>query len=122
MTRFKLHYCYGMLLAAAFAVVVGQGKAPRHCAANLSGGDCHVAFGATTAPVDRRHVECGRTSPFMSAAACEDTDDDEISDREPASQPLSPLASPSRRATRMASSVRQQTLNTLNALCVRLQI
>jgi hypothetical protein len=124
MTRSNLLYDYGLLLVGALAIFLFQAQTPSLELPNHSAADLAVRLSSAPSRTEHLHLECGTSSPWMAAVESDDTDDDDLSDSDQAHATLlvDRTACPSRRAMRMASSVAQHTLNTLNALCVRLQI
>jgi hypothetical protein len=120
MTHSKFRLSCGLVVAGLLAVIVGRACSASDSRCSAQGCDVHST-------PDSRHSSQFDTSqafPPVAAADTDDTDDEELSDRgrPHAMVVVSPPVSVSRRAIRMASSVRQTRQNTLNALCVRLQI
>ena len=117
--------CCSFLLAGAIVVVLGRGGALRTEGPLSARSARAMRFTSSPSPAGDAQLDCPQASPLIVAVASDDTDDtDELSGREKAHAMHlgQPSGGPSRRATRVASSLRQQRLNTLNALCVRLQI
>jgi hypothetical protein len=122
MTRRTLILCCSFLLTEAIAAALFAGGA-------LPAG---IAFDAPSTQVSRsspapfraRDSHWDREASATFIAAVESDDTEEGSGREEIELMSwgQPFAAPTRRAIRLASSVRQQRPNTLSALCVRLQI
>ncbi len=121
MTRRTLILCCSFLLAEGIAAALfAGGILPAEIAFDAS--STHVAR-SSPAPFRARdsHWDREASAPFIAAVESDDTE--EGSGREEIeSMSWGPSSAPTRRAIRLASSVRQQRPNTLSALCVRLQI
>jgi hypothetical protein len=121
MRRRKYLLCCSFLVAAVAARLVKGGNSPvadsPRAASNYATG-----IPSPLSPADDAQIDTPQSPPLVVVIETDDTD--ELSSREKPSATHSalPLSGPSRRATRVALSLRQLRLNTLNALCVRLQI
>lgn len=120
MTRRKFPFYCGVLLTGLLVVIVGRAGG----ASDSRGFSRFCGVHSTPHSRDSSQFDTSQAFPPAAAAETDDNDDEELSDR---GRPhptvvIAPAVSTSRRAARMASSVRQTRQNTLNALCVRLQI
>ena len=124
MTRRTL-LCCSFLLAGAIVAILDHGRSSTAEVPLTAFSACVARFTSLPSPAGDGQLDRQQASPCMVAVESDDTDDtDELSGREKTHATLlgQPSGGLSRRATRVASSLRQQRLNTLNALCVRLQI
>ncbi|HVX13726.1 MAG TPA: hypothetical protein VHC22_21270 [Pirellulales bacterium] len=122
MTRRIILLCFSFLLAEGIVAALFAGGTLQ-AEISLSGPSAQVSR-SSPPPYRTRdwHWDRETSAPFIAAVESDDTEEWSGREKIHVMSWGQPPAAPSRRAIRLASSVRQQRPNTLSALCVRLQI